>query len=87
MFIVKLFYWLLMIAIWAGIIKYRKPLKSWTGNWVWAERYVGRGGTYFIMLLFWLLLMFLWVLYPFGLLDRNDLTSDVNQRNEEILNN
>jgi len=86
MFIVKLFYWILMIAIGAWIIKYRKPLKSWTGNWVWAERYIGRWGTYFIMLLFGLLLMFLWVLYPFGLLDRNDL-QNVNQRNEEILNN
>ncbi len=85
MFIVKLFYWLLMIAIWVWIIKYRKQVKSWTGNWVWAERYIWRGWTYFVMLLLWLALIFLGVLYPFGLLDRGGISWNVNDRNEEIL--
>ncbi|MCD5380505.1 hypothetical protein LR004_01125 [Candidatus Gracilibacteria bacterium] len=84
MFFVKLFYGILMIAMGAGIIKYRKQLKGWTGNWVWAEKYVGRGGTYFIMLLLGLGLIFLGVLYPFGILDRNNL-STVESKNQQIL--
>ena len=84
MFFVKLFYWILMIAMWAWIIKYRKQLKWWTGNWVWAEKYVWRGWTYFIMLLLGLWLIFLGVLYPFWILDRNNL-STVESKNQQIL--
>ena len=63
--IVKLFYAVLLFGIWFSIIKYRRTVKSWTGNFVWAEQYIGRWGTYFILMLLWLFLMFLWVLWPF----------------------
>jgi len=66
---VEIFYWILLFWIWFGIIRYRKQVKSWTGNFVWAEQYIWRGWTYFIMLLLWLFLMFLWVIYPFWGLD------------------
>lgn len=63
--IVDLFYAVLLFGMWFSIIKYRRLVKSWTGNFVWAEQYIGRWGTYFILMLLWLFLMFLWVLWPF----------------------
>ena len=67
--IVDLFYAVMFFGMWFGIIKYRRIVKSWTGNFVWAEQYIWRWGTYFVMLLFWLFLMFLWVLWPFWWLE------------------
>ena len=84
MFFVKLFYGLLMIWMWVGIIKYRKQLKWWTGNWVWAEKYVWRWWTYFIMLLLWMLLIFLWATYPFWVLDREPIWG-IDAKTQEIL--
>ncbi len=92
MFIIKLIYWIGLIALGFSIIKYRKAIKWWTGNWVWAEKYIGRWGTYFALLLFGLLLMFLWAMYPFGWLDyfkkksqiiQNPLWNDDEYRIEE----
>lgn len=56
------------LLIWAGylMLRYRKQVKSWTGNFVWAEHYIGRGGTYFILILIALGLIFYGVIYPFG---------------------
>jgi hypothetical protein len=51
------------------MIRYRRTVKSWTGNFVWAEKYLGSGGTYLVIILFGMFLMFLGVLYPFGGLD------------------
>lgn len=48
------------------MLRYRKQVKSWTGNFVWAEHYIGRGGTYFILILIALGLIFYGVIYPFG---------------------
>ncbi len=67
--IVKLIYAIFLIWWWAAIIKYRRTVKSWTGNFVWAEHYLWRGWTYFIILLIWLCMIFMWVLYPFGWMD------------------
>jgi len=67
--IVDLFYAIMFFGMWFGIIKYRRIVKSWTGNFVWAEQFIWRGWTYFVMLLLWLFLMFLWVLWPFGGMD------------------
>lgn len=64
--IVDIFYALLLIAGWMAIIKYRRNVKSWTGNWMWAEKYIGNGWTYVVMILVGLFMIFFWVLYPFG---------------------
>ncbi|MDD2907308.1 MAG: hypothetical protein PHH98_01575 [Candidatus Gracilibacteria bacterium] len=64
--IVKLFYSIFFIAIGAGIIKYRKQVHGWTGNFVWAEQYLGRGGTYIALLFIGLACIFYGVIYPFG---------------------
>ncbi|MDQ7023439.1 MAG: hypothetical protein Q9M97_08110 [Candidatus Gracilibacteria bacterium] len=65
MFIVDLVYAFLLFGMGFGIIKYRRIVKSWTGNFIWAEQYIGRGGTYFILMILGLFLMFLGVLQPF----------------------
>ncbi len=67
--IIKIIYAILLIASWSAILKYRKVVKSWTGNFYWAEKHIGSWGTYFVLILIWLGLIFLWVLYPFGWID------------------
>ncbi|MDP2091270.1 MAG: hypothetical protein Q8K30_06770 [Candidatus Gracilibacteria bacterium] len=67
--IVKLIYSIFFITSGYYIIKYRKVVKSWTGNFYWAEHYLGNGGTYFVLLLIGLGLIFLGVTYPFGVFD------------------
>ncbi|MFK7780052.1 MAG: hypothetical protein QM490_02795 [Candidatus Gracilibacteria bacterium] len=64
--IVKIIYALFFITGGASIIKYRKIVKSWTGNFVWAEQFLGRGGTYAVILFFGICLIFYGVIYPFG---------------------
>lgn len=58
-------YWLFFIWMWAALIKYRKNVKSWTWNFVWAEHYLGRWWTYAVILFLWLFFIFYWVAYPF----------------------
>jgi len=67
--IIKIFYAIFLVVLWFSLIKYRRQVKSWTGNFVWAEHYLWAGGTYLIMIIFWMFLMFLGVLYPFGWLE------------------
>lgn len=67
--LVDLFYSLLLIWMWASILKYRRVVKSWTWNFVWAERYLWHGWTYFVLIIFWCFLIFWWVLYPFWWLE------------------
>jgi hypothetical protein len=57
--IVDIFYALLLISGGYSIIKYRKNVKTWTGNWYWAEHYIGNGGTYIVLILIGLAMMFL----------------------------
>lgn len=64
MIIIKLFYSVLLILGWMWIIKYRRTLKWWTGNFYWAEHYIGSGWTYFALIIFGLLMIFYWVIYP-----------------------
>lgn len=63
--VVDIFYAIFFFSIGFLLIKYRRNVKSWTWNFVWAERYLWHGGTYFVMLLLGCFLMVLWVLYPF----------------------
>ena len=36
---------------------------------MWAETYIGNGGTYVVMIFIGLFMIFFWVLYPFGGMD------------------
>ncbi|MFA6090927.1 MAG: hypothetical protein WC774_04080 [Candidatus Gracilibacteria bacterium] len=69
MFIIKICYALIGIAMGLSILKYRKVVYSWTGKFYWAEKYLGSGGTVFIISLIGLGLIFVSVVYPFGFLD------------------
>jgi hypothetical protein len=48
-----------------SLIKYRKIVHGWTGNFVWAEQYLGYGGTYLVLILVGLGSIFYGVIYPF----------------------
>ena len=63
--VAKIFYWIVLFWVWFLLIKHRRTVKSWTGNFYWAEHYLWRGSTYFVIILIWLFCMFLWILYPF----------------------
>lgn len=65
MIFLDIFYSLFFISLWLWLIKYRRVVKSWTGEFMWAERYLWRWSTYFVMVVFWLFLIFYWVIYPF----------------------
>jgi hypothetical protein len=64
-FIVKIFYW--AIFVWLGflMLKYRRVVKSWTWNFVWAERYLWNWWTNLVLVLLALALMFFGAMYPF----------------------
>lgn len=64
--LVDIIYAISFIAWGYCLIKYRRNVKSWTWNFLWAEKYLGNGWTYIVMILIWLFMMFFWVLYPFG---------------------
>lgn len=63
--IIDIFFAILLVWSWVALIKYRRILKSWTWNFVWAERYLWNGWTYLVLILFWCFLMVWWFLYPF----------------------
>ncbi len=67
--IIDIFYAIVLFAAGFSLIKYRRIIKSWTGNFVWAERYLGSGGTYFVLILVWCFFMIWGVLYPFWWLE------------------
>lgn len=65
MFFLKIIYAILFFLAWYLSIKYRKNVKSWTGNFYWAEKYIWNWWTYIIIILFGILLMIVWIIYPF----------------------
>lgn len=69
MIFIKIIYSLLFIAWGVALLKYRRTVKSWTGNFVWAEKYLGNWWTYLVIILFGLFFIFFGVLYPFGWFD------------------
>jgi len=69
MFLIKIIYAILFILMWAGIIKYRRTVKSWTWNFYWAEKYIWNWWTYLVLILAWMLLIFYWTIYPFWWID------------------
>ncbi|MCP4522610.1 MAG: hypothetical protein GY828_00135 [Candidatus Gracilibacteria bacterium] len=67
--IIKIIYAILLIAGGYAMIRYRRIVKSWTGNFYWAEKYIGNGGTYLVIIFIGLFMIFLGTLYPFGGID------------------
>ena len=66
MILIKIIYSILLITTGIWIIKYRRIIKSWTWNFVWAEHYLWTWWTYLVLLIIWIWMIFLWTIYPFG---------------------
>lgn len=64
-FLLQWFYVAFFIWLWYSFIRYRQVIKSWTGDWWFAERRLWRWWTYVMMILLGLVLMFYWAVYPF----------------------
>ena len=80
MFFVTLFYTLLYIWLWVGLIKYRKQVHDWTWDSAFINKYLWRWWTYLVMILLGLFFIFIWVLQPFWWLDlfRDDNTGQTS---------
>ena len=52
------------------MIKYRYQIYHFTGEWGWAERYLGLNGTIVAISLIGMLLIFVGVAFPFGAFDK-----------------
>lgn len=57
---------LLLIAIGILIIRYRYQIHGFTGEWWWAQKYLGGNGTIVAIALSWALCIFIGVAYPLG---------------------
>ncbi|MFA5916686.1 MAG: hypothetical protein WC850_00445 [Candidatus Gracilibacteria bacterium] len=64
--LVKIFYAILFISLGFLMIRFRKNVHDRTGHWYWAEKYLGSGGTYLVLVLFGLFLIFFGAIFPFG---------------------
>ncbi len=69
MIIVKIIYSIIFIWFWALLLKYRRQIKKWSWGFAWAEKALGRWGTYFVIILVWLISIFFWFIYPFWWID------------------
>ncbi|MCH2188926.1 hypothetical protein MK079_03795 [Candidatus Gracilibacteria bacterium] len=69
MIIVKILYGILLAVGGYLIVRHRRVVKSWTGNFSWAEKYIGNGGTYFVINIIGIGMIFFGVIYPFGGID------------------
>jgi hypothetical protein len=63
--IINIIYSILLIIGWVAILKYRKIIKSWTGNFYWAEKYIGNWWTYLVLIAIGMAMIFYWIRYPF----------------------
>lgn len=59
----KLFWFLVMVLAGLGLLKYTEPVKRFTGDWDWAEKYLSNGGTYTAIKLMGLALIIVAMLY------------------------
>lgn len=50
-------------------LKYRRPIKEFTGDFAWAEKYLGMGGTNTFIVLFGVLIFILSLMYALGTLE------------------
>lgn len=57
--------------VWLGyvLVKYRRQVKSWTWNFLWAEKYLWAWWTYIVIVLSGLAFMFYGGIHPFWGLD------------------
>lgn len=62
---VNIVYWILFLLWWFLVLKYRRQIKNFSGDFVWAERYLWRWSTYLVLILAWCAMIFLWALMPF----------------------
>jgi len=63
--IINIIYSILLILGWIAILKYRKIIKGWTGNFYWAEKYIGNWWTYLVLIILGMAMIFYWIRYPF----------------------
>ena len=63
--LINIFYGILFITGWCLVLKYRKQIKNFAWDFVWAERYLWRGSTYFVLVIIGCWLIFIWALMPF----------------------
>lgn len=65
----RFIYFLFFFCLGLFIIRYREMLQRVSGNFNWAEKYLGNGGTYSAYLLIGLAMCFLSIMYVTGTLD------------------
>lgn len=58
---------LLFIASGIAMMHYRYKIYDFTGEWWWAQEYIG--GTTNAIVLIWMILIGIWVAYPFWVID------------------
>lgn len=64
-FIAKLLASAIYIWLWYVLVKYRRQVKWWTGEFYWAEKHLWRGGTYLVIILTGIWFMFYGWIHPF----------------------
>lgn len=65
----RFIYFLCMMAIGLGLIVYREKVQRITGNFAFAEKYLGQGGTFHFILLLGIGFIIFSVVYVTGTLD------------------
>jgi hypothetical protein len=65
----RVLYGLLIIALGVAILKYRYQIHNITGDWGWAEQYLGGNGTVSAISLIGAFLIAVGTAYPFGVVD------------------
>jgi hypothetical protein len=64
----RVLYGLLIIALGIAILKYRYQIHNFTGDWGWAEQYLGGNGTISAISLIGAFLIAVGTAYPFGVI-------------------
>ncbi|ATU05099.1 hypothetical protein BKN14_01425 [Candidatus Gracilibacteria bacterium HOT-871] len=64
--LINIFYGILFITGGCLVLKYRRQIKNFAGDFVWAETYLGRGTTYLVLIIIGCGLIFIGALMPFG---------------------
>jgi hypothetical protein len=65
----KFLMWLLILLSGMAILRYRYQIYDFTGEWGWAEKYLGGNGTISAISLIWALLIGIGTAYPFWVID------------------
>ncbi len=65
----KFLLWLIIIACGVLVLKYRYQIYEMTGDWGWAEKYLGGTGTITAIALIGMLLIAAGTAYPFGVIE------------------